>query len=191
MGVSPAKAIVRLNPRLESFLTTWRNDVPPSTKTPTKDFVFTEVAQFCKVRAQIRIPAPSFPGEQVRVLIVDDQEFIRRGIRAALSVAPEITVFGEASDGSEAIENSARAESRRSTDGYQHARVRWTRWHASAASHAAQRAGGYGQPVRHTGNDERGTGIRRAEARFEIAHLGQLSGNSAKLAVESALRLSS
>ena len=55
---------------------------------------------------QIRILAPSFPGDKLRVLIVDDQEFIRRGIRAALSVAPEITVCGEASDGSEAIEKA-------------------------------------------------------------------------------------
>jgi PAS domain S-box-containing protein len=39
----------------------------------------------------------------VRVLIVDDQEFIRRGIRAVLSDASEIEVCGEAVDGHEAI----------------------------------------------------------------------------------------
>jgi DNA-binding NarL/FixJ family response regulator len=39
----------------------------------------------------------------VRVLIVDDQEFIRRGIRAALLTAPEIHVCGEASNGQDAI----------------------------------------------------------------------------------------
>jgi PAS domain S-box-containing protein len=39
----------------------------------------------------------------VRVLIVDDQEFIRRGIRAVLSDAEDIHVCGEAVDGREAI----------------------------------------------------------------------------------------
>ena len=42
----------------------------------------------------------------VRVLIVDDQEFIRRGIRAALSAAPEIYVCGEARDGFDAIQKA-------------------------------------------------------------------------------------
>lgn len=44
----------------------------------------------------------------MRVLIVDDQEFIRRGIRAALVVAPEIDVCGEATDGLDAIEKAMR-----------------------------------------------------------------------------------
>ena len=39
----------------------------------------------------------------MRVLIVDDQEFIRRGIRAVLSDADDIEVCGEALDGHEAI----------------------------------------------------------------------------------------
>jgi PAS domain S-box-containing protein len=39
----------------------------------------------------------------VRVLIVDDQEFIRRGIRAVLSDTDDIEVCGEAVDGHEAI----------------------------------------------------------------------------------------
>jgi DNA-binding NarL/FixJ family response regulator len=43
---------------------------------------------------------------QLRVLIVDDQDFIRRGIRAALLVAPEIEVCGEATDGLDAIEKA-------------------------------------------------------------------------------------
>ena len=42
----------------------------------------------------------------MRVLIVDDQDFIRRGIRAALLVAPEIDVCGEAADGMDAIEKA-------------------------------------------------------------------------------------
>lgn len=39
----------------------------------------------------------------MRVLIVDDQEFIRRGIRAVLSDAEDIVVCGEATEGREAI----------------------------------------------------------------------------------------
>lgn len=42
----------------------------------------------------------------MRVLIVDDQEFIRRGIRAVLSEAEDIEVCGEAQDGREAIVKS-------------------------------------------------------------------------------------
>jgi DNA-binding NarL/FixJ family response regulator len=39
----------------------------------------------------------------VRILIVDDQDFIRRGIRALLSELKEVEVCGEALDGPEAI----------------------------------------------------------------------------------------
>jgi PAS domain S-box-containing protein len=42
-------------------------------------------------------------GGFVRVLIVDDQEFIRRGVRAVLSEEEDIYVCGEATDGREAI----------------------------------------------------------------------------------------
>ena len=39
----------------------------------------------------------------MRVLIVDDQEFIRRGVRAVLSETKDIEVCGEATDGREAV----------------------------------------------------------------------------------------
>lgn len=39
----------------------------------------------------------------MRVLVVDDQEFIRRGIRAVLSETADIEVCGEAVDGREAV----------------------------------------------------------------------------------------
>jgi PAS domain S-box-containing protein len=39
----------------------------------------------------------------VRVLIVDDYEFVRRGVRALLITDPEIEVVGEAADGEEAV----------------------------------------------------------------------------------------
>jgi CheY-like chemotaxis protein len=43
-------------------------------------------------------------GVCVRVLIVDDQDFIRRGLRALLSEEPDIKVVGQALDGHTAIE---------------------------------------------------------------------------------------
>jgi DNA-binding NarL/FixJ family response regulator len=39
----------------------------------------------------------------VRVLIVDDQEFIRRGLRVLLSEEPDIQICGEAQDGNDAV----------------------------------------------------------------------------------------
>jgi len=41
----------------------------------------------------------------VRVLIVDDQDFIRGGLRALLTEAKELEVCGEATDSREAIAN--------------------------------------------------------------------------------------
>lgn len=43
----------------------------------------------------------------IRVLICDDQEVVRAGLRAILSTAPDIQVVGEASDGAEALEQLA------------------------------------------------------------------------------------
>ena len=40
----------------------------------------------------------------IRVLICDDQDVVREGLRAILSTAPGIEVVGEASDGDEALE---------------------------------------------------------------------------------------
>jgi DNA-binding NarL/FixJ family response regulator len=40
----------------------------------------------------------------VRVLIVDDSELVREGLRMALEPAPEIEIAGEAGDGGEAVE---------------------------------------------------------------------------------------
>lgn len=43
------------------------------------------------------------PGGQVRVLVADDHEIVRRGIIALLSLEPEMTVVGEAGNGAEAL----------------------------------------------------------------------------------------
>jgi len=42
--------------------------------------------------------------EKIRVLLVDDHQIVREGLRALLVSAPEIEVAGEASDGREAVE---------------------------------------------------------------------------------------
>jgi DNA-binding NarL/FixJ family response regulator len=42
--------------------------------------------------------------DEIRVLIVDDQQLVREGLRVLLDLTPDIRVVGEASDGDEAIE---------------------------------------------------------------------------------------
>lgn len=46
--------------------------------------------------------------ESIRVLIADDHEVVRKGLRALLESAPGITVVGEAADGEEAVRLHAR-----------------------------------------------------------------------------------
>jgi len=41
--------------------------------------------------------------ETVKILIVDDQERARRGLKALLATQPELEVVGEAADGEEAV----------------------------------------------------------------------------------------
>jgi two-component system NarL family response regulator len=43
----------------------------------------------------------------IRVLTVDDHALVRAGIRAMLTIEPDITVVGEAADGAEAVERYA------------------------------------------------------------------------------------
>ena len=46
--------------------------------------------------------------EPIRVLIVDDHEVVRQGLRAFLELQDGIEVAGEAADGEEALEAAAR-----------------------------------------------------------------------------------
>ena len=50
----------------------------------------------------------------VRVLLVDDDDLMRAGLRSVLSSDETIEVVGEAGDGREAVERRARAAARTS-----------------------------------------------------------------------------
>jgi DNA-binding NarL/FixJ family response regulator len=54
-------------------------------------------------------PAPAAPdGRPVRILLVDDQELVRRGLRMVLEEEPDLEIVGEAGDGAEAVRAAAR-----------------------------------------------------------------------------------
>jgi NarL family two-component system response regulator LiaR len=46
----------------------------------------------------------TFPESKIKVLIVDDHQVVRQGLRTFLELQPDIVVVGEASDGQEAVE---------------------------------------------------------------------------------------
>ncbi len=46
----------------------------------------------------------------IRVLLVDDHQLVRQGVAALLLKAADVTIAGEARDGQEAIEQTARVE---------------------------------------------------------------------------------
>ena len=43
----------------------------------------------------------------IKVLVVDDQKLVRAGFRVILNAEPDMTVVGEASDGVEALRETA------------------------------------------------------------------------------------
>ncbi|MET8145462.1 response regulator transcription factor [Sphaerisporangium sp. NPDC005288] len=46
----------------------------------------------------------SVPGDQIRVVLVDDQQLVRAGFRMVLGAQPDIEIVGEAADGADAVE---------------------------------------------------------------------------------------
>jgi CheY-like chemotaxis protein len=50
------------------------------------------------------------PAEPIKVLLVDDYEVVRRGLRGFLELVPELEIVGEASDGRQAVEAVFRHE---------------------------------------------------------------------------------
>ncbi len=44
------------------------------------------------------------PGGMIRLLLVDDYEVVRRGLRGFLELMPRIEIVGEASNGAEAVD---------------------------------------------------------------------------------------
>lgn len=49
-------------------------------------------------------PAPQLAADQVRILVADDHEIMRMGLRNLLEAVPGWSVYSEASTGSEAVE---------------------------------------------------------------------------------------
>jgi class 3 adenylate cyclase/CheY-like chemotaxis protein len=50
------------------------------------------------------------PGAPIKVLLVDDYEVVRRGLRGFLELVPELEIVGEASNGAEAVEAAFRLD---------------------------------------------------------------------------------
>jgi DNA-binding NarL/FixJ family response regulator len=55
-------------------------------------------------------PGTAEAGETVRVLLADDQELVRTGLRMILGADPCLAVVGEAADGARAVQESARLQ---------------------------------------------------------------------------------
>jgi len=49
-----------------------------------------------------------FDGMTIRVVVADDQEIVRTGLRVILDAQPDITVAGEAADGRQAVQLAQR-----------------------------------------------------------------------------------
>jgi class 3 adenylate cyclase/CheY-like chemotaxis protein len=50
------------------------------------------------------------PGDPIKVLLVDDYEVVRRGLRGFLELVPELEIVGEAANGEEAVEAAFRLD---------------------------------------------------------------------------------
>ena len=64
-------------------------------------------------------------GERIRVMIADDQRPTRKGLRALLTLYPEVELVGEAADGPGSCENGTRMLAGCRVDGHADAGIRW------------------------------------------------------------------
>ena len=80
-------------------------------------------------------------GMTVRVLLVDDEELVRTGLRLILEAEPDLAVVGEAADGASAVAAARRAPAGRRPDGHPDARPRRPRGDPASCSAASDPAG--------------------------------------------------
>ena len=59
--------------------------------------------------------------KKIRLMLVDDHEVIRVGLKTFLQTQPDFEVVAEAGDGEEAVERAMEFSPRRDPHGYQHA----------------------------------------------------------------------
>jgi len=55
-------------------------------------------------------PEKTLPSQHIKVLIVDDQDFMRKALRRLLEIQPCFKVCGEASDGMQAVQKALELE---------------------------------------------------------------------------------
>src|SRR6266498_470537 len=61
------------------------------------------MAAHTKVLKATLPPIAPRPTERIRILLADDHQIVREGIRALLALQPDFLVIGEAADGDEAL----------------------------------------------------------------------------------------
>ena len=89
-----------------------------------------ELRRRAAARRRVRRPRPAAARRPCRrravmisVLIVDDQDLVREGLRMLLEAEPDLAVAGEAADGSQALAQARLPGPRRDLDGRPHARA--------------------------------------------------------------------
>ncbi len=83
----------------------------------------------------------------LRILIVDDHELVRRGLRSILVTRPEWEICGEAADGSNAIEKARELKSGHSASRHNDAPCERARCRANHPPGCSARESNHTQPV--------------------------------------------